>query len=128
MGDIVLGLFSEVQHGLIGRLPLNRVAQCCIVRSVVGIERNGEGVDPALQLRDHIPAMDQVGMAIGVDAYRGQLPAEAFFQLVHQPEDVLNTVGRLSIAAEHNLPIRTHIPAEKAVQSLLSGGLPLQPE
>ena len=72
--------------------------------------------------------MDQVGVAVGVDAHLGQLPAEALLHLVHQPEDVLDAVGRLAIAAEHDLPIRTHVPAEKAVQGLLPGGLPLQPE
>ena len=128
MGDVVLGLLGEVQHGLIGGLPLDRVAQGHVLGGGVGVEGDGQGVDAPLQVGDHIPALDQIGVAVGVDAHRGQLVPKALLQLVHQPHNVVDAVGGLAVAAEDDLPVGTHVPAQEAVQGLLAGGLPLQPQ
>ena len=71
---------------------------------------------------------DQVGVAVGIDAHRWQPSAETLLQLVYQPEDIVQAVGGLPIAAEDDLPVGADVPAEEAVQRLLPGGLPFQPE
>ena len=63
-------------------------------------------------------------MAVGIDAHRWQPSAETLLQLVYQPEDIVQAVGGLPIAAEDDLPVGADVPAEEAVQSLPGGWVP----
>ena len=75
----------------------------------------------------HVPAQEQVGVAVGVDAHRWQV-GHPLFQLVHQPHDVVGAVHGLSEAAEHQLPVLGEVPGQQVVQGFLPGGLVLQPQ
>ena len=47
----------------------------------------------ALEQGGHVPAQEQVGVAVGVDAHRWQV-GHPLFQLVHQPHDVVGQRGQ----------------------------------
>jgi len=72
---------------------------------ILGRERNRDRVHVARQLRRDVTPMDQVGEAIGIEAY----PAAALFDRLRDLEQDREPLGRFAQAAKYDFVIACRI-------------------
>ena len=127
-GDVVLGVPHEVQHGLPGGFACAGAGDGEVIGRVGGVEGDGHRVQPALQLRRHVPVVDEAGVAVGVQADGRQVGAVGGVEPVADPEQVIQPARRLPVAAEDDLGVLGQVLAQNFRQHVLFLRLLLEPQ
>lgn len=128
LGDVVLGVPHEVQHGLPGGFACAGAGDGEVIGRVGGVEGDGHRVQPALQLRRHVPVVDEAGVAVGVQADGRQVGAVGGVEPVADPEQVVQPARRLPVAAEDDLGVLGQVLAQNFRQHVLFLRLLLEPQ